>query len=66
MYCETQIKSNRREKISEDKKLSLFDSCESKFSQSLKHKQQMRKEKAMLDKLVDEMAEIGHFSEVSR
>ena len=66
MYCETQIKPNRREKISEDKKLSLFDNYESKFSHSLKHKQQMRKEKAMLDKLVDEMAEIGHFSEVSK
>ncbi len=57
MYCKTQIKSNNKEMISKNKKLSVCNKRESKVPLSLKDKIELREEKAMLDKLVDEIHE---------
>jgi uncharacterized membrane protein len=59
MYCKTQIKSSSKEEISENKKLSFCDKCESNIPLSLKNKTEMREEKAMLDKLVEEIGEVS-------
>ena len=57
MYCKTQIKSNNKEMISENKKLSVCSNRESKIPLSRKEKMELWEEKAMLDKLVDEIHE---------
>jgi len=57
MYCEKQIKSNSKEMISKNKKLSFCSNRESKIPLSRKEKMELWEEKAMLDKLVDEIHE---------
>lgn len=59
MYYETQIKSSSKEMISENKKLSFCSKCESNVPLSLEDKRELREEKAMLDKLVDEIYEVS-------
>jgi hypothetical protein len=55
MRNDTQIKSNSKEMISENKKLSICENRESNIPLSLKDKIEMWEEKGMLDKLVDEI-----------
>ena len=57
MYCTTQIKSCSREMISENKKLSLCGTCKSRTPLPTEIKRKLWEEKAMLDKLVDEIHE---------
>lgn len=57
MRNDTQIKSNSKEMISENKKLSLCGKHRSKVPLSRKKKIELWEEKAMLDKLVDEIDE---------
>ncbi len=57
MYCTTQIKSCSREMISENKKLSLCGTCKSRTTLPTEIKRKLWEEKAILDKLVDEIHE---------